>query len=109
MGVGELDGSYCFIEGHCTDTKVTLNTTLAEAEKLCDEKYPDWEKVGMDDLSKARAKGGFSRQDGLVNTEISRVCGTVACAMGNYHCELFLMESLKDWYRGGDPNKKVPK
>lgn len=27
----------------------------------------------------------------------------------NQAIRFFLMESLKDWYRGGDPNKKVPK
>merc|ERR1719210_1247931 len=37
--VDELDGSYCFLEGHCTNEAVTNETTLEEANAMCDARY----------------------------------------------------------------------
>jgi len=86
-GVGELDGSYCFLEGHCVNEAVTPDTTLAEAEALCDEKYghEEWTSLSMlkmpIDLSSSKA-------DGFKSRSWTSYFGKLACAMGNYHCDV---------------------
>eukprot|EP00408_Alexandrium_pacificum_P061196 CAMPEP_0171167566 /NCGR_PEP_ID=MMETSP0790-20130122/7270_1 /TAXON_ID=2925 /ORGANISM="Alexandrium catenella, Strain OF101" /LENGTH=324 /DNA_ID=CAMNT_0011632397 /DNA_START=62 /DNA_END=1037 /DNA_ORIENTATION=+ len=93
----EADASYCFIEGHCSNTAVTFNTTLEEAEQMCDFRYGHdaWAKdFGLKDIianpkmaplvlaGGATPKGGFKHAD-LVGPFLK-----AACAMGNYHCDI---------------------
>merc|ERR1719330_194032 len=88
----EMDGSYCFIEGHCSNTAVTKNTTLEEAEQMCDERYghDGWAvNFGMEDMVKLAPfvlKGGMTLTDGFKNMHITKFFLKAACAMGNYHC-----------------------
>ncbi|CAL1130068.1 unnamed protein product [Cladocopium goreaui] len=37
----EFDASYCFLTGYCQNDRVTLNTTILEAEDICDELFPE--------------------------------------------------------------------
>lgn len=37
----DIDASYCFLVGHCQNDQVTLNTTIPEAEAMCDARYPE--------------------------------------------------------------------
>merc|ERR1712151_326981 len=48
-GVDELDGSYCFIEGHCTNEAVTNATTLEESYQMCDDRFGhrSWTEFGQ--------------------------------------------------------------
>jgi len=87
--LGEVDGSYCFIEGYCNDKTVTYNTTLEEMEQICNERYPDWTSVGLKDLqvSTWSALGLMDGTRGIRSADVSHFYAKLACAMGNYHCD----------------------
>eukprot|EP00416_Gambierdiscus_australes_P015127 CAMPEP_0171058920 /NCGR_PEP_ID=MMETSP0766_2-20121228/2837_1 /TAXON_ID=439317 /ORGANISM="Gambierdiscus australes, Strain CAWD 149" /LENGTH=255 /DNA_ID=CAMNT_0011514279 /DNA_START=35 /DNA_END=802 /DNA_ORIENTATION=- len=93
-GIEELDGSYCFIEGHCSNLAVTNATTLEEADAMCDERYnhDDWTKMLsiskmhlMPNLVDAQ---GASKTTGFHNPKLTQFYLMMACAMGNYHCDV---------------------
>uniref|UniRef100_A0A7S2NB25 Uncharacterized protein n=1 Tax=Alexandrium andersonii TaxID=327968 RepID=A0A7S2NB25_9DINO len=93
----ETDASYCFIEGHCSNTAVTENTTLEEAEQMCDFRYghDGWAKnFGFKDLAgpkqrKAALWGGADLiNGGFYHTAMSKPYVKAACAMGNFHCDV---------------------
>mmetsp|Transcript_29551 Transcript_29551/g.68726 ORF Transcript_29551/g.68726 Transcript_29551/m.68726 type:complete len:271 (+) Transcript_29551:83-895(+) len=91
-GVDELDGSYCFIEGHCTNQAVTNDTTLEDSYKMCDERYGHsaWTKLGslptVFELSRVANIG--SPYGGFHDPAITKVFLKAACGMGNYHCDV---------------------
>eukprot|EP00413_Alexandrium_margalefii_P022446 CAMPEP_0204564126 /NCGR_PEP_ID=MMETSP0661-20131031/34707_1 /ASSEMBLY_ACC=CAM_ASM_000606 /TAXON_ID=109239 /ORGANISM="Alexandrium margalefi, Strain AMGDE01CS-322" /LENGTH=305 /DNA_ID=CAMNT_0051571747 /DNA_START=67 /DNA_END=981 /DNA_ORIENTATION=+ len=95
-GIEEMDGSYCFIEGHCTNEAVTANTTLEEAEKMCDARYGHGGWTGWTPLEEPRAllslalfgKYAASATTGFHDCKLTRVFLKMACAMGNYHCDV---------------------
>lgn len=120
-----MDGSYCFIEGHCLNTAVTENTTLAEASKMCDDRYGHerWTSFGSSgskdtvDFIKNRTGADFS--NGMSGKEHTTGFLLAACAMGNYHCDVMYcketyckQEDLKEKYShflydyGWDKNKE---
>jgi len=89
----ELDGSACFIEGHCANKEVTNKTTVQEAVGMCDKRFgrQDWASWGSttvpyhDQLGYSvpadASKGYHSRLQ-------TRPTVLAACAMGNYHCDV---------------------
>jgi len=87
----ELDGSYCFIEGHCLNTRVSHSTTLEEASQMCDERYgrSRWANFGSwlshDVIGLPEPKNASNGFDGQENTAPFLLAG---CAMGNYHCDV---------------------
>jgi len=91
-GIDQLDGSYCFIEGHCTNMNVTYDTTVEEAEAACDAKYghENWTsfKLGDIDIATVRHPGASSKVTGFHSREITAAYGMAACAMGNFHCDV---------------------
>lgn len=103
----EHDGSYCFIEGHCLNTRVTKWTTLEEANQMCDERYghsrwanfgslasPDTRKLLLRQLSTKNESDGFKSQEDTTPFLVA------ACAMGNYHCDVMYCKETycKDKY-----------
>jgi len=99
----ELDGSYCFIEGHCLNEAVSSTTTLEEAAQMCDDRYGHerWASFGnpLSQISMVRnvapaivgatlanlhgdPSGGFTGQSQTTDFLLA------ACAMGNYHCDV---------------------
>jgi len=91
----EMDGSYCFIEGHCSNTAVTENTTLEEAEAMCDHRFghEGWTKFGVKDIVTPAmfARGIANLRDehrGFNNAATPKMFLKAACAMGNYHCDV---------------------
>jgi len=92
-GVDELDGSYCFIEGHCTNAAVTTKTTQEEADRMCDERYgrEEWSQMGkltkLLEFPKMDEKSG-SKTTGFHDPKVTEVFLKLACAMGNYHCDV---------------------
>jgi len=90
VGLAELDASQCFIEGHCSDTEVTYNTTGFEAQEICDRKYPGWTSIGENDanLRIDDVPGSYSLQSGFLKPEFSHGYGALSCAMGKYHCDV---------------------
>lgn len=99
----EMDGSYCFIEGHCSNNRVTHSTTLEEASQMCDERYgrSRWAKFGstssQDVLAKPPPKNASNGLDGQENTAPYLIA---ACAMGTYHCDVMYCKEThcKDEY-----------
>lgn len=92
-GAGDYDGSYCFMEGHCDNTEVTYDTTLEEAEAMCDRRYPGWNTFGLVDVLEPRLLTNLfsdflpKAEPGL-SPRSSRFFAKTACAMGNYHCDV---------------------
>jgi len=92
-GMGELDGSYCFIEGYCV-SDATLNTTMQEAEQLCDRRFGHkvWAQFASkysppEDRIGAGGQHVWSPKIGFTNKAQTRPFVLAACAMGNYHCD----------------------
>mmetsp|Transcript_77240 Transcript_77240/g.174729 ORF Transcript_77240/g.174729 Transcript_77240/m.174729 type:complete len:292 (+) Transcript_77240:57-932(+) len=90
-----MDASYCFIEGHCTNTAVTYNTTMEEAEQMCDDRYghSGWAvNFGMvqDSIKMAQlmGQGAADPNFGFKHKGITKYFLKAACAMGNYHCDV---------------------
>lgn len=106
-GMDELDASYCFIEGHCTNEAVTNETTLQEADHLCDLRYGnDWHKFGSLDrmgdffyTPRHMPKDPFG---GFHDTRVTKSYAMAACAMGNFHCDVVYCKEnycKDDYYR----------
>jgi len=76
-GLLKADADYCRAMGHCTNTEVTRHTTLEQAEAMCDRRYTrtGWTTLGIQDLLQSSAQR-------------SQVWGQLACAMGNFHCDV---------------------
>jgi len=105
-GVDELDASYCFIEGHCSNEAVTNQTTLKEANQMCNERYgKDWMNFGFKDVMSKweRFKMQVSQptSNGFHDTAVTKIFLKAACAMGNYHCDVAYCKETyckKDYY-----------
>jgi len=91
-GGDQLDGSYCFMEGHCTNMNVTYDTTVEEAEALCDAKYghETWTsfKLSDFDIVEELHPNATSTVTGFHSRAITAAYGIAACAMGNFHCDV---------------------
>mmetsp|Transcript_74834 Transcript_74834/g.198819 ORF Transcript_74834/g.198819 Transcript_74834/m.198819 type:complete len:223 (-) Transcript_74834:160-828(-) len=108
--VDEMDGSYCFMEGHCTNTNVTANTTLEEAEQMCDTRYghkgwAHWSPVIDEPQAAASLAGNFAamstKHTGFTDKKLTSVFVKMACAMGNFHCDVIYCQQTyckKDHY-----------
>lgn len=72
--------AYCWSSGMCTDGKLAINSTLAEAETVCTEKYGErWKHVLVKDIiAPDRSSRDRTRRDNA---------GLASCAMGSYHCD----------------------
>jgi len=88
----EMDGSYCFIEGYCVDKTVSHETTLEEAEQLCDKRFgrATWTAYGSvrSPPEDQPGAGGMPNASGFANLAQTRPFVLAACAMGNYHCDI---------------------
>uniref|UniRef100_A0A7S2NHG0 Uncharacterized protein n=1 Tax=Alexandrium andersonii TaxID=327968 RepID=A0A7S2NHG0_9DINO len=93
-GALELDGSYCFMEGHCTNPNINADSTYADAERDCDRKYGHdaWAQMGRFDAMRGSITGlmemKMSRVNGFGDPNMTNAFGRLACAMGNYHCDV---------------------
>uniref|UniRef100_A0A7S1RB68 Uncharacterized protein n=1 Tax=Alexandrium catenella TaxID=2925 RepID=A0A7S1RB68_ALECA len=76
----EFDATYCFAAGHCNNTAVKANTTLKEAEAMCDQVYGRgiWSGIGYEALNGQRNSHG-GRKNPFAH---------VACAEGRWHCDV---------------------
>jgi len=104
-GLDTADAMYCYVEGHCNDTRITDETTVSQAEEACDEKYGHeaWTQVGWHSVMEivheapelykeqmeALAEGRTTMAAVLqIIRNKSRTFGLTACAMGNYQCDV---------------------
>lgn len=102
----EFDASYCFMSGHCQNLQVTSNSTLLEAEAICDERYggPDgWRSVGLGQFPQLPPWKYLWDSADQKDVDIFVI---LSCAMGNYHCDVnychetyCAMESYKKKYQ----------
>mmetsp|Transcript_2181 Transcript_2181/g.4631 ORF Transcript_2181/g.4631 Transcript_2181/m.4631 type:complete len:369 (-) Transcript_2181:53-1159(-) len=104
-GLSDADAVYCFVSGHCNNTKVNINTTMAESEQICEELYEEhWKSVGWEDfmgvVARARdtmAKDKKALEAGTLNwsdmmalaKREATISAMTACAMGNFQCDVF--------------------
>jgi len=88
----EMDGSYCFIGGLCANTAVTNDTTLQEAEEMCDQRFGHeaWTTMNVQSsLSNHTAQNDLKDlRHGFHSPLQTRPFLLAACAMGNYHCDV---------------------
>jgi len=98
-GALDADASYCFIEDFCRETRVSDNTTIADAEALCDERYGDaWRTHTNAEHAAIMLADTSDGWNFLVQGQrppTSRSFAMLACAMGNFHCDvLYCKETL---------------
>ena len=78
----DADGSYCFLDGHCTNSEVTTDTTLAEAEQMCDARFGHeaWTRVAkMPIIKKALKVCHLSCRDVSTSLDEPVSGGTCSC------------------------------
>jgi len=91
----ELDASYCFAEGHCTNRVVSDSTTLGDMESICDYRFTrkGWTMNFLTSMKRlmnmptafaslANVKTGFHTQ------RLTRTISKMACAQGIFHCDV---------------------
>jgi hypothetical protein len=93
IGQSELMGSYCFYEKHCSNKQVTVDTTIEQAEKLCDARYghSKWASFGVQNWGMQRwwrLSGKMNNTDGFHSRVPTQSLARMFCAMGNYHCNV---------------------
>mmetsp|Transcript_102470 Transcript_102470/g.289792 ORF Transcript_102470/g.289792 Transcript_102470/m.289792 type:complete len:266 (-) Transcript_102470:131-928(-) len=91
-GMDETDGSYCFIEGHCANQDVTYNTTLEEAERICDARYGHrgWAEVPFAQIALSVKRSCPLGQNNcpFFTKEQTTPWMKSACVQGNFHCDV---------------------
>jgi len=77
----KADLDYCESAGLCNVPEVTENTTLMDAEEICDAKYTHeaWTSISTIDLTQAPK---------IMTRDTAPIWGMLACAMGNFHCDV---------------------
>jgi len=82
-----IDAHYCFAYGHCDNEAITPNTTLKEAEAMCDDVFGDtWKKTDGQGLV-TPFDVRLSKKGVFLSKGAEKRFATMACAMGNYHCD----------------------
>mmetsp|Transcript_120374 Transcript_120374/g.351648 ORF Transcript_120374/g.351648 Transcript_120374/m.351648 type:complete len:175 (+) Transcript_120374:1-525(+) len=91
----ELDASYCFLEGHCTNTVVHDNTSLFEMEVICDYRFTrkGWTMNFLKAMKRLMTmKTAFSSlvstKTGFRTQRLTRHLSKMACAQGTFHCDV---------------------
>jgi len=94
IGIDEMDASYCFIEGHCTNEAVTNKTTVEEGIQMCDERFgrQSWAMTGSAAALASQIPAAFTLPkvswNGFHDPRHTKYFLKAACAMGNYHCDV---------------------
>jgi len=101
VNISNIDAQYCFMAGHCSNTKVKDGMNVSDMERMCDAKFgrDEWTTNFhmISGLAKATMGGVFA---GKIHTNFwhpmlvtidagfSTAFAKLACAMGNYHCDV---------------------
>ena len=75
-----LHAANCFLVGYCESHEVTVNTTLAEAQDICDEWFPEpngWRSMGSPPLVPLSQ---YTKQ-------IAKQFAQYSCAIGTFQCD----------------------
>eukprot|EP00429_Kryptoperidinium_foliaceum_P097611 CAMPEP_0176236188 /NCGR_PEP_ID=MMETSP0121_2-20121125/27217_1 /TAXON_ID=160619 /ORGANISM="Kryptoperidinium foliaceum, Strain CCMP 1326" /LENGTH=187 /DNA_ID=CAMNT_0017575617 /DNA_START=42 /DNA_END=605 /DNA_ORIENTATION=- len=86
-GYLENEASYCFMQGHCVNPDVNFNTTLAEAEAICDKQYGH-EKWTTFAFGQRPPEVAAQTATGFSDPASAEYWALVGCAMGNWHCDV---------------------
>eukprot|EP00930_Biecheleria_cincta_P079121 TRINITY_DN6683_c0_g1_i2.p1 TRINITY_DN6683_c0_g1~~TRINITY_DN6683_c0_g1_i2.p1 ORF type:complete len:213 (+),score=25.50 TRINITY_DN6683_c0_g1_i2:166-804(+) len=95
----QMDGSLCFIEGHCLNQEVHEDSTLDEAAAQCDGRFgrAEWTSLGYPQsqastafINYASKISKLNQSNGFPSQEYARGYTLLACAMGTYHCDIML-------------------
>ena len=76
----QIHTAYCLQVGYCENHEVTVNTTLAEAQGICDEWFPEpngWRSQGVP----------FMPPISQYNKEVATNFAKYSCAIGTFHCD----------------------
>mmetsp|Transcript_45781 Transcript_45781/g.132543 ORF Transcript_45781/g.132543 Transcript_45781/m.132543 type:complete len:271 (-) Transcript_45781:101-913(-) len=94
----EVDGSMCFLEGLCVEDRIHSNSSMEDAEAVCDTRYgrERWNVVNSMEATKddhVFANLGTLQEfennvDGLRNRLQSTPIALSACAKGHFHCDV---------------------
>mmetsp|Transcript_53131 Transcript_53131/g.99588 ORF Transcript_53131/g.99588 Transcript_53131/m.99588 type:complete len:238 (-) Transcript_53131:73-786(-) len=92
--IDEVDASYCFLMGHCENVEVTEETTREQAITMCNKRFPEpngWQSVGFNSPPKVHLEMRpwiTDEYTHLNTTEQAEPYLKLACAQGNYHCDV---------------------
>jgi len=92
----ELDASYCFAEGHCTNTVASDYTTQTDMENMCDYRFGSragWTRNFVKSLKRLMDMPKsftnlVSVTSGISTQRVTRVLSKMACAQGVFHCDI---------------------
>ncbi|CAE6971756.1 unnamed protein product [Symbiodinium natans] len=90
----EMDASYCFLMGLCQNEEVTESTTPEEAVEICNRRFPEpggWQSVGFHNAPTTVLDFNPRSVDTYTHfntTEQVESYLKLACAQGNYHCDV---------------------
>mmetsp|Transcript_68911 Transcript_68911/g.222749 ORF Transcript_68911/g.222749 Transcript_68911/m.222749 type:complete len:288 (+) Transcript_68911:71-934(+) len=91
----EMDASYCFAEGHCTNQIVSDQTTVDEMERMCDWRFgrKGWTMNFLKSLKRifsmpTAVSNLMSRQTGVASQRLTRILTKMSCAQGVFHCDV---------------------
>jgi len=96
LGFQEMDASYCFAEGHCSNEAVTDATTVQETEAMCDHRFGG-RHAWTTDLLQSFAKSFPSKsampslmhmKHGFNSRAVTMALTKMSCAQGIYHCDV---------------------
>mmetsp|Transcript_71334 Transcript_71334/g.162047 ORF Transcript_71334/g.162047 Transcript_71334/m.162047 type:complete len:325 (-) Transcript_71334:92-1066(-) len=115
-----VQSQLCFLAGHCNDTEVSESTTVADMERMCDNRWghKSWTEYRAVAGPLAAAADSYQRgslklgpvllgesfegfKDVSVDGGVARSWAQLACGMGNYHCDVMYCKekfcSDPDW------------
>jgi len=94
-GLDNIDASYCFFEGHCSNKLVTDDTPPNDADLMCDYRFQHkhWVMNFNSVLKKIFDNTTYQPtlitiDDGLKSQRLARQMTKFACAQGTYHCDV---------------------
>jgi len=92
----ELDASYCFAEGHCTNAVASDYTTMTDMENMCDYRFggrKGWTRNFVKSLQRLMSMpksltNWVSLKSGISTQRITRILSKMSCAQGTFHCDI---------------------
>jgi len=95
LGSQEMDASYCFAEGHCSNEAVTDDTTMEETEAMCDHRFgrSGWTKDLLKSFARSFTPGSslpnlVHAKHGFNSRAVTAALTKMSCAQGVYHCDV---------------------
>jgi len=91
----DIDASWCFLEGHCTNKLVTDDTNPNDAELMCDYRFQHKHWVMNFNSALKKVLDNTTIQptlvtaaEGIKSQRVARYMTKLSCAQGTYHCDV---------------------